>query len=258
MKITKPEVFLIARPQLDWDAIAVYLEKVGGGAWLDSHDGTNPDAQDLAEFAGKMCYRSWEPGLNPNVKKVRGDQGTYLENILAQQHGSVLEHAQFTFVFHNVTRVLTHELARHRPGTAVSQESLRFVRLDEIPFWVPNWAQGDRELMMAVRHYLDEAEKMQIYLADYLNVDELSMHEKKEKTSFMRRFAPEGLSTGLVWSANIRALRHVIESRTAPGAEEEIRLVFGRVGEIMLRECPALFSDYMVDGGHWVPSWRKV
>ena len=258
MKKTTPEVFLIARPMLDWDAIAVYLEKVGGGAWLDNHDGTSPDAQDLAEFAGKMCYRSWEPGLNPNVKKVRADQRAYLENILAQQHGSVLEHAQFTFVFHNVTRVLTHELARHRPGTAVSQESLRFVRLDEIPFWVPDWAAGDPELMRAVRYYLDEAEKMQVYLADYLHLDELPMHEKKARTSFMRRFAPEGLSTGLVWSANIRALRHVIESRTAPGAEEEIRLVFGKVGEIMLRECPMLFGDYKVDGGHWVPSWRKV
>src|SRR5262249_50087265 len=29
----------------------------------------------------------------------------------------------------------THEVVRHRPGTAVSQESLRYVRLDELPFW---------------------------------------------------------------------------------------------------------------------------
>src|SRR5690348_17966668 len=63
-------------------------------------------------------YTTLFRSLNPNVKKVRADQRAYLENILAQQHGSVLEHAQFTFVFHNVTRVLTHELARHRPGTA--------------------------------------------------------------------------------------------------------------------------------------------
>ena len=49
-----------------------------------------------------MCYRSWEPGLNPNVRKVRDDQDAYLQNILRQQHGSVLEHVSFTFVLHNV------------------------------------------------------------------------------------------------------------------------------------------------------------
>ena len=43
-----------------------------------------------------MCYRSWEPGLNPNVRQVRTDQAKYLENILSMAHGSVLEHASFT------------------------------------------------------------------------------------------------------------------------------------------------------------------
>src|SRR5260370_17723749 len=41
----------------------------------------------------------------------------------------------------------THELIRHRPGTAISQESLRFVRLDELPFWFPGWAQEDPDPM---------------------------------------------------------------------------------------------------------------
>jgi thymidylate synthase (FAD) len=61
-----------------------------------------------------------------------------------------------------------------------------------------------------------------------------------------------------VWTANIRALRHTIEMRTDPGAEEEIRLVFGKIGEIMRTEVPALFSDYVVTDGAWVPGWRKV
>jgi thymidylate synthase (FAD) len=60
----------------------------------------------------------------------------------------------------------------------------------------------------------------------------------------MRRFAPEGLATGLVWTANVRTLRHVIESRTSKGAEEEIRLVSGRLAELMTKEAPALFGDY--------------
>ena len=109
MRSVEPEVFLVARPQVDYDAMAAYLREVGGEHWLERIDRGQLEAQDLAEFAGKMCYRSWEPGLNPNVRKVRDDQYEYLQNILRQQHGSVLEHASFTFVLHNVSRVCCYD-----------------------------------------------------------------------------------------------------------------------------------------------------
>ena len=260
MRSVEPEVFLVARPKVDYDAMAAYLREVGGERWLERIDRGQLEAQDLAEFAGKMCYRSWEPGLNPNVRKVRDDQDAYLQNILRQQHGSVLEHVSFTFVLHNVSRVFTHEIARHRPGTAISQESLRYVRLDELPFWFPDWAREDAELMKRATALLVELEQFQQWMAGYfgLDEDETKMHEKKHKTSFMRRFAPEGLATGLVWTANIRTLRHTIEARTDQGAEEEIRLVFGKIGELMRAEAPALFGDYTVTDGTWLPGWRKV
>src|SRR6202012_2011787 len=128
MRSVEPEVFLVARPQVDYDAMAAYLREVGGEGWLERMDRGELEAQDRAEFAGKMCYRSWEPGLNPNVRKGRDDQAGYLQNILKHQHGSVLEHASFTFVLHNVSRVFTHELSRHRPGIEVAQEVMRYLR----------------------------------------------------------------------------------------------------------------------------------
>jgi thymidylate synthase (FAD) len=261
MRNVEPEVFLVARPDVDYDAIAAYLHEVGGERWLERLDRDDlNDAENLAEFAGKMCYRSWEPGLNPNVRRVREDHTEYLRNILRSGHGSVLEHVNFTFVFHNVSRVFTHEAIRHRPGTAISQESLRFVRLDEIPFWFPEWAREDPELMKRATALLAEMEAFQGWLADHFKLDDqgVPFHEKKHKTSFMRRFAPDGVATGLVWTANIRALRHVIEMRTDPGAEEEIRLVFGKVGDLMRAEAPSLFGDYTVEDGTWTPGWRKV
>jgi thymidylate synthase (FAD) len=103
-------------------------------------------------------------------------------------------------------------------------------------------------------------EEFQRWMAQHFGLDEegVPFHEKKEKTSFMRRFAPDGVATGIVWTANIRTLRHTIEARTDPGAEEEIRLVFGKIAEIMRAEAPALFADYEVRDGAWVPRWRKV
>jgi thymidylate synthase (FAD) len=47
--------------------------------------------------------------------------------------------------------------------------------------------------------------------------------------------------------------------RTAPGAEEELRLVFDAVARAMLAEAPMLFQDFERRGdGSWVPTWRKV
>ncbi len=210
------------------------------------------------EFAGRLCYRSWEPGLNLNISRIRTDRAKYLRNILASGHGSVLEHAQFTFVFHDVSRVFTHELVRHRAGVAISQESLRYVRLTSLGFRVPEVLGEMRDEIV---HLVETLEDFQRTAADRyrLNDSELPFAVKKEVTSALRRLAPLGLSTDLLWSANVRTLRHVLEMRTANEAEEEMRLVFGRVGEAMKRECPILFDDFIVDeGGQWVPAFHKV
>lgn len=261
MRTAQPSVQLIARPDIDWEAIRQYLDQVGGTGWADRVEpATSPDAEDLLEFAGRMCYRSWEPGLNPNVSRVRTDSAAYLGNVIGSQHGSVLEHANYTFVFHEVSRVFTHELIRHRAGSAFSQESLRYVRLDEIPFWFPEWARGDDELMQRCLQVLDTLEQHQQWMAEHFELDKegTGFGHKKHMTSFMRRFAPEGLATGIVWTANLRTIRHVIEMRTAAGAEEEIRLVFDQVARIMQAEAPAIFADYEVVDGVWTPGTRKA
>jgi thymidylate synthase (FAD) len=267
VKMVQPTVRLISRPSIDWEQIRAFLDEVGGLGWADRvQPQDSPDAEDLAEFAGRECYRSWEPGLNPNVVRVREDSPEYLQNVIASMHGSVLEHANFTFVLHNVSRVLTHELVRHRAGSAYSQESLRFVRLDDLPFWFPDWALADAELMARSLTLLQQMEEHQQWMAEHFGLDDdgVPFSEKKHRTSFMRRLAPEGLATGIVWTVNVRAARHVIEARTAAGAEEEIRLVFDQVARILQAEVPALLADYTQvpvagsDVPAWEPGTRKV
>ncbi|MFN2525032.1 MAG: FAD-dependent thymidylate synthase, partial [Actinomycetota bacterium] len=67
----------------------------------------------LVHFSGN-CYRSWKEGLNPNVTRVRKDQAEYFLNLLRSGHGSVLEHANYSFILYNVSRIATHEIVRHR------------------------------------------------------------------------------------------------------------------------------------------------
>jgi thymidylate synthase (FAD) len=266
MHETTPAVFLIARPSIDLDGMRAYLEDVGGGSWLDRRVDEAVDAGDaalnagelLVEFGGRACYRSWEPGLNPNVTRVRTDQREYFANILRSAHGSVLEHANYSFALRNCSRVLTHELIRHRAGSAFSQESLRYVRLTDIGFRVPPALEPVRERVLAL---VEQLEEFQVTAARELGIDDegVPFHVKKEVTSALRRLAPTGLSTDIIWTANARTLRHVIEMRTAEGAEEELRLVFDRIAHIMREEAPGLFQDFTRhDDGSWVPEHHKV
>lgn len=262
MRETAPSVHLIARPAIDFDAMRAYLEDVDGASWLTRREqeaGDEPnEAQLLVEFCGRLCYRSWEPGLNKNVTRVRTDQHEYLANLLSSLHGSVLEHANYTFAFRNVSRVFTHELVRHRAGSAFSQESLRYVRLTDIGFRVPSALEPIREQVISL---VEQLEEFQVSAAERLGLDDegVPFSVKKEVTSALRRLAPIGLSTDIVWTANLRTLRHVIEMRTSPGAEEELRTVFDQVAQLMCREAPSLFQDFERDGeGSWLPRYRKV
>jgi thymidylate synthase (FAD) len=269
MHETTPSVFLVARPSIVVDGMSRYLKDVGGRSWLALRlgDGNEVPSQTgasaasgemLVEFAGRACYRSWEPGLNPNVTRIRTDRHEYFGNILRSGHGSVLEHANYTFALRNVSRVATHEIVRHRAGSAFSQESLRYVRLADIGFRIPPALAPLRERVLSI---VEQLEEIQREGASALGIDAegVPFHVKKEVTSALRRLAPIGLSTDIIWTANVRTLRHVIEMRTDEGAEEELRLIFDQVAEIMRAEAPELFQDFTrLEDGSWVPEHRKV
>ena len=260
VKRVEPQVFLLARPAMNEEGLAAYLRAVGASGWATDAPSAG---EKLIEVAGRSCYRSFEPGLNPNVTKIREGSKTYLENILKVKHGSVIEHANWTFAFFNVSRVFTHEVVRHRAGTAISQESLRFVRLTEIGMWLPPEIRENPKALAIFEEVVETSEKAQQRLAEVLDIEGRPFHEKKVLTSAMRRVAPDGLATTIIWTANARTLRWVIEARTEPGAEVEIRIVFGKVAEIMTREAPNLFGDFkpipLPDGtSQWQPVHSKV
>lgn len=260
MEYVEPKVFLVGETRVIEDGLKAYLEHVGAPNW--STDAVS-DSEKLSEVMGRLCYRSFEPGLNPNVTRVREGNAPYLGHILEVGHGSVLEHPVLNFIFADVSRVFTHELVRHRAGSAFSQESLRFVRLDRLSAYVPMHIKESDEGMEIFTKTMEQLEEVQKKLAEaYAIEDEKKFDRKKKLTSAFRRVAPIGLATTIGWSCNFRSLRHVIEMRTEPSAEEEIRLVFGKVYDLIKDRYPAILGDYeaeMVDGFPWVrTTHRKV
>ena len=257
MKIVEPKVFLIGETKIIEENLKSYLEYLGVPTWTTD---APSDSEKVIEIMGRLCYRSFEPGLNPNVTKVRQGNKQYIQHIIEVGHGSVLEHAYLNFIFADVSRVLTHELVRHRAGVAISQESLRFVRLETLPIYIPTQIRENEKGMEIFVRTIEELERLQKELSEIFELDKHPFEIKKKITSGMRRIAPMGVATTIGWSCNLRTLRHVIEQRTDPSAEEEIRLLFSQVFNIVKERYPNVFADYeveIVDNIPWVKTKNK-
>lgn len=230
------EVTLIARPQL------ISIPERAGTPRSDQMLG--PDGQRLSELAGRICYDSLGKGR-------ASDQ--YAEHILEVGHGSVLEHAMYSFLISGVSRGLTHELIRHRVGVAISQRSTRYVDEAESP-WVDHplvdaylEASDDTELKAAIqaakdagrKAYRETVKALEIWL-NAQQVDKATA--RKQARGAARGYLGNALETELVWSANIRALLHVIKERGSIHADAEIRELAVKLAQIMKIELPAYFG----------------
>lgn len=257
MELVKPQVFHVAKTEIDWDNLANYLDEVGATNYSinleQQFESGLSGAEVLIEVMGRSCYRSFEPGLNKNVTKVREGNDVYIGNILDSKHGAVVEHGSDSYIFYNVSRVFTHELVRHRIGTAFSQESLRYVRLDNLKCWFPltfeSLPEPKKSQIQALwKDTFERLEDVQKQAAVILGLDDpnLKFKDKKKLTSAMRRLAPIGLATSIGFTANHRAMRWEIELRTSEAAEEEARLIFGEVFDHQVKLYPHLYQDVII------------
>ena len=262
MKSVRPIVIKIGETMVDTSAMAEVLGHLGVSKeysdWFMNTRGG--DAQALIEFAGRMCYESYQPHLNPNVTKIREDPAAYYKNILLKGDGSILEQGHVVFALLDISRICSHEIVRHRVGTSISQESLRYVRPREIKFWVPDELTEDQKKSMAGA--VEQAEETYRGMESNVPWESLSMDNKKRVTSALRRILPDGIATNMIWGANHRTLRWLIEMRTDPAAEVEIRIVFDQIAQILTRDYRLIYQDFvraeLPDGtGSWKPTLRS-
>jgi thymidylate synthase (FAD) len=264
-----PRVYLLAEQKLDYGDIYAWLQDQGvSPAQINKFmQPSCSSAERVVELCARRCYRSFEPGLNKNVTKIREDEAEYHANILKSGHGAVVEHAVCTFAIENVSRVFTEELSRHETGVqqrlARSQESLRYVRIDDIPFWwPPELEEGDREIFEQVISQVEDG--IRRLLTRHGNFEGYNFDKKKLLTSAFRRLIPMGMATGVTVSMNFRALRHILELRSEPHVEVEFRTVTDMLARICKSKWPLIFADFEEvaivgsDIPQWLPKWSKV
>lgn len=240
--IDKPNVFVVATTEIS-----------SIGDWVDFYNLSNHDQvvrmtsglsaglltpiDFLVELAGRHCYRSWNQGRN-NSK-------AYIGNILKLGHGSVLEHGSLTFVIGGVSRTLTHELVRHRVGTAFSQESQRYVDAVDIRFVKP--PSFDEEQASLLEAHCEASR--QLYISIQSSFDDTELGRKKRNEA-SRSVLPNASETRIVVTFNIRSLRHFLRLRGSSSADAEIQRLAIQMASLAVKYAPLCFQDMAVcEGG---------
>ncbi|MGF1473066.1 MAG: FAD-dependent thymidylate synthase [Rubrobacteraceae bacterium] len=247
-----PGVVMLARPQANVAGLEGFLEGFDPALGFPDYvnDPTDlPGSSQLCKTAGQVCYASFGPRRTTNENAA-----AYFERLTSAGHGSVLEHASFSFLLYGISRSVTHELVRHRAGAGFSQISQRYVSGAVLRFVERPEYQEDDDLHRLFEARADRAaaeyEEMADTLLDrqeggaaMLSADYKTDARKKVQQT-ARSVLPNETEAPMVFTGNVRALRHVIEMRADAHAESEIRNLALRLFLCLRRVDPILFGDY--------------
>lgn len=208
-----------------------------------------PEGKDdlaLGMFAGQLCYLSFG---EKRTSLAEGDR--YMGNIRSAGHGSVLEHANFSFLVYGIDRATTHELVRHRVGFAVSQVSQRFVDANRVRFVLP-WEDQDQEgeelfqahIDRAVLEYEERTERLKKKYPRHGG--ETPTDHRKRIQSSARSVLPNDVEAPVVITINGRSSRHIVALRTSEKADVRIRRPMIEILRNLQQLSPEFYGDFSI------------
>ena len=203
---------------------------------------TTVGAEQLIEYAGRMCYQSW------NNPAGRTNQA-YIANMLDHGHLSVIEHAMASFCIEGISRSCTHELVRHR-HFSFSQVSQRYVSEDEARMVEPACIAANPETHKVFLELAGKAQEAyrKIYgvlAEEFADVEDRTLRRKLARQA-ARSVLPNATETKIVMTGNLRAWRHFIRMRANEHADVEIRAVAVKILELLQELSTAVFGDYEI------------
>lgn len=270
--ITEPKITLVSRPQ--------FIEHPDYPIPADGDEATR-----LGASAAKICYDSYGVDGRPNEDNQRV--------IMSSKHGSVIEHLTYGLVISGVTRGFSLEMNRHRT-LAVSQRSTRYTREGDGAYVLEpylsaifrkyftdnedgtisvNPPENDPTALLECQLVMEqidaaaaafESYEKQIGMLEQLNPLNLKGTDlRKFGRGKARNSLPHGLETRATYTGNLRTWRWIIEARSNKHAEPEIRVVAGKIYDVLSAEAPLYFEDFEVvsiydDIRELVPRFSKV
>src|SRR6056297_1138646 len=212
-----------------------------------------PEPEKIISAAAKLCYSdisSEKIMENLNEEKAK----KFLNFLMDLGHESPIEHVSFSFSVEGVSRVLTHQLVRHRIAS-YSQRSQRYVQEGQFHYIVPteiNKIEEARDI------FIDQMEKDQesydkltevLYKKHLKNYKENNSPKEAEKLAKKkaiedaRYVLPNSCETKIMVTMNARSLIHFFNLRCCNRAQWEIRNLADEMLKEVKKVAPNLFMN---------------
>jgi thymidylate synthase (FAD) len=196
-----------------------------------------PEPLALLFAAFRQCYSPgqaadlWPRLLGGDI--TRREQADFVRRVLESGHTSPVEHVSFTFAASGVSRVLTHQLVRHRIAS-YSQQSQRYVDAAQFAHVLPPSIAGNPEAAAVFARFMDESAAVYRQLTALLGEG-----NAREDARFV---LPQAAASAIVLTMNCRSLLNFFENRCCLRAQWEIRRLAGGMLRICADVLPELFA----------------
>ena len=182
-----------------------------------------PEPERTVAMSARLCYSPI--GAAQLEEKISDEQAAKLvRKLVSMGHLSTLEHVTFTFAIEGVSRVLTHQLVRHRIAS-YSQQSQRYVKEHDFETIVPASIASKHEAKAKFDKLMTEIQAM---------YDEFIALDIPAEDA--RYILPNATETKIVCTFNARSLLNFFSLRCCTRAQWEIRALANE----MLRQCQAV------------------
>lgn len=187
----------------------------------------------LIWLAARTCYSKkspeslWESFLAGKVPDESLKRT--IHHVISSGHHSVLEHLNFTFAVSGVSRVTTHQLARHR-HISLSQQSQRYVD-DTFDYVIPPTVERNPSLKQAFEQFTSSYQMLR-----------KTLQEAGIEAEDVRYALPQGAKTNFLMTANLRALIDICKLRLCTLAQWEIRTLFKKIRKILGQIDPLYYE----------------
>lgn len=151
------------------------------------------------------------------------------------RHYGVFEHITYWFNVEQVSRVLTHQLVRHRLAS-YAQLSGRVSNIKNGYVIPPLDYVSDQKERADLRQFFDRKFKAQFADYEWLLKNGVRVEDA-------RYLLPNGQYTHIMLTINARSLMHILRLRSTPEAQWEIRELANRMLDLVKPTAPILFEQ---------------
>jgi len=178
------------------------------------------EAKDLLIFSKRTRHMANADALEKVKSMTEAEKDKELDYVF-NTIGSSWEFVSYTFLIEDVTRAFTHQLVRHRVGTAFAQQAMRVARMEDFGYLVP-----PKFSLAAVESYSNIMSNIQE------GYDALLVEFDADQQD-ARGVLPTNIHTNILFKVNLRAIADISHIRLCIRAQGEFQNVAFRMKKLI-------------------------